>query len=355
MKPNVLLVDDERSRCAEIQTALRTRFDTACAFSVEDAFRAMTKSTWPAVVVAYDMAAGGSGLEVLQAFRESSPRTFRIVHARDAAAGLRHDVKRLVHPHAVFDGRAAGFLGDLGNSLERLFAEASIPPAAETLEPVTIGGRWTAIAPASVHFLEELREGAESERPVFLYGEPGSGKTRAATMLQQWRAAWKTRGAPPRGPDGFSVCILRVPALRERIQDLPVLAMRCLADHARDAGEPLKQISPRALDDLLAREWRGNILELRAVMLRACQRAGARAVIGPEDLPHDAHPSWRPSQYAKDEGQRECVLRQLRIARNVSGAARLEGSSRANYIRLMRRLGIIRADVRMDVEETPTV
>jgi len=352
MKPNILLVDDDRSRCADVQTALRDRFDTTCAYSVEDAFHAMTRGTWPTVVVAYDLAAGGSGLEVLQAFRESSPRTFRIAYARRITGGVRHDVVRLAYPHAVLDGGAAGFAAEVRGCLDKVFAETPAPSAGETLDPVTVGGRWTAIAPASLQFLDQLREGAESERPVFLYGEPGSGKTRAAAILQQWRAAWKTRGGSPRGPEGFSVCILRVPPLRERIQDLPVLAVRCLAEHARDTGEPIKQIAPRSLDDLLAREWRGNIIELRAVMLRACQRAGTRSSITPEDLPHDAQPSWRPSQYAKDEGQRECVLRQLRIARNVSGAARLEGSSRANYIRLMRRLGIIRADIRMDVEES---
>ena len=84
------------------------------------------------------------------------------------------------------------------------------------------------------------------------------------------------------------------------------------------------------------------------MLVRALQRTGARRVIEAEDLPQDTQPPWRPSQYAKDEGQRDCLLRQLRTARNVSAASRLEGCSRANYIRLMRRLGIIRADVVTD-------
>ena len=64
-------------------------------------------------------------------------------------------------------------------------------------------------------------------------------------------------------------------------------------------------------------------------------------------------PGYRPSQWAKDEGQRDCLLLQLRLARSVSHAARLEGCSRANYIRLMRRLGIVRADVAVEAKPTP--
>src|SRR5439155_6841089 len=104
------------------------------------------------------------------------------------------------------------------------------------------------------------------------------------------------------------------------------------------------------IDELLKREWRGNVRELHGVLLRASQRAGPRGELTLADLPTDLTPPSRPSQYAKDEGQRECVLRQLRTARNVSGAARLEGISRTNYIRLMRRLGVIRADTALPGE-----
>jgi transcriptional regulator of acetoin/glycerol metabolism len=105
--------------------------------------------------------------------------------------------------------------------------------------------------------------------------------------------------------------------------------------------------------ELLRRVWLGNVVELASVLNQAVRRTGPRAVIEPEDLPRDAQPAWRPSQCAKDDGQRDCVLRQLRLARCVSHAAVLEGCSRANYIRLMRRLGIVRADVAADVPARP--
>jgi hypothetical protein len=200
----------------------------------------------------------------------------------------------------------------------------------------------------SREFLCALRGAAEQNGPVYIYGEPGSGVTRSGIMLRQWRHEWKARGSPPKTCPGSPVSILRVPALRERPQDLPLLAARCLVEYSRQGGGPLCRLSPRAIDELLSRDWFGNIIELAAVLLRARHRAGARLVIEAEDLPQDKEPAWRPSQYAKDEGQRDCVLRQLRTARNVSSAARLEGCSRANYIRLMRRLGIIRADIVTD-------
>lgn len=203
---------------------------------------------------------------------------------------------------------------------------------------------WTAHAPATREFLLRLRAAAEQETPVYLYGEPGSGRTRAARILCHWRAEWKANGHPHRVIGDEQVPILRVPSLRERPEDLPELAEHHLAKRARETGEPSKWLTPQALDALVAREWRGNLAELHAVLDASVQRAGARRLIDADDLPQGAKPAQRPSQMAKDAAQRYCLLRQLRSARSVSGAAKLEGATRANYIRLMRRLGILRAD-----------
>ena len=248
--------------------------------------------------------------------------------------------------HFTTDAAQPDFIGVLERTLGTLLEPPSleIPP---DLPPI-LTEVWTVRAPMCREFLRALRGAAEQDTPVYVYGEPGAGVTRSGITLRQWRREWKARGSPGVAGPGSPVPILRVPALRERPQDLPLLAARCLAESAHQSGEPLCRLSPRAIEELLGRDWYGNIVELAAVLVRALQRAGRRTVIEAEDLPQDKQPVWRPSQSAKDEGQRDCVLRQLRMARNVSCASRLEGCSRANYIRLMRRLGIIRADVVVD-------
>lgn len=203
---------------------------------------------------------------------------------------------------------------------------------------------WTAHAPVTREFLRQLRRAAEQDAPVYLYGEPGSGRMCAARTLCRWREEWDERGRPGRTDGRLPVAILRVPSLRERPLDLPEIAVRCLVALARDHGRATRWLTPRALEALLAREWRGNIIELHSVLERAVQRAGDRLAVDADDLPPNAEPVLRPSQLAKDAAQRDCLLRQLRFARTVSAAAKREGCTRANYVRLMRRLGILRAD-----------
>lgn len=203
---------------------------------------------------------------------------------------------------------------------------------------------WTAHAPVTHEFLELLRTAAEQDTPVYLYGEPGSGRGCAARMLCRWREEWKVGDGRDRTDREKPVPILRVPSLRERPQDLPGLAERHLATLARDSGQRARRLAPQALAALLSREWRGNIPELHSVLAATVQRISDRRVIEATDLPQGIEPALRPSQLAKDTAQRDCLLRQLRVARSVSAAAKLEGCTRANYIRLMRRLGILRAD-----------
>ncbi len=354
MKPRVLVVDDDTERSSLIERVLSDGFDCRRAATLDEAFAALGGATWDAAVVDYDLNRGGSGLELLQALRDVSVHTYRILYSVYYNDGLIRDAARLSNAHAVVDARAPGFLVMVRDTLDELVRapEPEAPLAAPT-GASNETANWIGASAASREFLGRLRRAAESDSPVYLYGETGTGKNLAAALFRQWRAEWKRRAAARPGlrtPAASPVVLLAVPPLRERIQDIPALAEHWLDRHAAETGEGSRRLTNEALDALMKREWRGNVRELHGVLLRACQRAGNRPGISPSDLPRDLTPPSRPSQYAKDDGQRECVLRQLRTARNVSAAARLEGISRTNYIRLMRRLGVIRADTALTAE-----
>ena len=67
----------------------------------------------------------------------------------------------------------------------------------------------------------------------------------------------------------LNVVTLRVPPLRERKEDIPLLARHFLARFAREFGKPVSDIQPSAVTDLVAYDWPGNIRELRNVIERA--------------------------------------------------------------------------------------
>ena len=66
----------------------------------------------------------------------------------------------------------------------------------------------------------------------------------------------------------LSVIVVKVPALKDRKDDIPLLVDRFLADIAKEYGTSPKSISKDALKRLQAYEWSGNIRELRNVIER---------------------------------------------------------------------------------------
>ena len=68
---------------------------------------------------------------------------------------------------------------------------------------------------------------------------------------------------------------IRLPSLKERAVDIPVLAARFIARYCAANGLPLdaKQLSPEATDRLLRYHWPGNIRELESTMSRAALSA----------------------------------------------------------------------------------
>ncbi|MFN8294645.1 MAG: sigma-54 dependent transcriptional regulator [Chitinophagales bacterium] len=66
----------------------------------------------------------------------------------------------------------------------------------------------------------------------------------------------------------LSVILIHVPSLNERKDDIPVLADHFLNEICGDYGIPVKKIENDALESLQARNWTGNIRELRNVVER---------------------------------------------------------------------------------------
>jgi DNA-binding NtrC family response regulator len=67
----------------------------------------------------------------------------------------------------------------------------------------------------------------------------------------------------------LSVMPIRVPPLRERVEDIPLLAQHFLAESARRAKKPVRAIAPAAMQALCRYAWPGNVRELENVIERA--------------------------------------------------------------------------------------
>ncbi len=85
----------------------------------------------------------------------------------------------------------------------------------------------------------------------------------------------------------LNVLTLRIPPLRERRQDLPLLVAHILERIGRDAGNE-KTISDEALKTLLGYDWPGNVRELENSLERACALSSAHE-IQLRDLPTQIH------------------------------------------------------------------
>ena len=81
----------------------------------------------------------------------------------------------------------------------------------------------------------------------------------------------------------ISTIPLRVPAMRERVEDIPILARQLLAGLSIDLGRRGLRLSPEAERALAAYSWPGNVRELRNVLERAALLCG-RDVLEASDL-----------------------------------------------------------------------
>ncbi len=82
----------------------------------------------------------------------------------------------------------------------------------------------------------------------------------------------------------LNVVQIELPSLRERREDIPLLAVHFLDTYARENGREFRGFTPEAMDFLSAFEWPGNVRQLENVMER-CVVLADSDLVGVEDLP----------------------------------------------------------------------
>ena len=153
----------------------------------------------------------------------------------------------------------------------------------------------------------------------------------------------------------LNVFPIRMPALRERLADIPLLVQHFVSKCARQMNKQIETIPPHILDHLSNYHWPGNIRELQNVIERAVILSSGKNLQFPlvqlEQSAHVAVPpasNGAPSSVAAtlEDCEREHILRTLNENRWVvggpNGAAALLGLKRTTLISKMQKLGIAR-------------
>jgi two-component system NtrC family response regulator len=146
----------------------------------------------------------------------------------------------------------------------------------------------------------------------------------------------------------LSVVTLTVPPLRERAEDILILANAFLRRFRQEgAGSRIRGFSPEAATALRAHAWPGNVRELENRIQRAVIVA-SRAVITPADLElAPATPAELSLRAARQRVERELVVEALVRSRgNVTRAAREMAITRPTLHALMNKFGLMSEEYR---------
>jgi DNA-binding NtrC family response regulator len=153
----------------------------------------------------------------------------------------------------------------------------------------------------------------------------------------------------------LNVLTVHLPPLRERREDIPLLATAFLERTCREMGVPEKAFSPDALAALMAGDWPGNVRELlnlvrRAVVLTPRETITAQSLstlskaAGPSST--NENPTPIPPYHQAKAQLLEAFTRRYveniltQSHGNISEAARISGLERMSLQKILKRLGI---------------
>lgn len=228
------------------------------------------------------------------------------------------------------------------------------------LELLRRGLRGGAPATVVLDGLDELDDAAHVHLRAELEARAHAAAPPRVRLIAVARGELRAGDAGPSRLAPFPI-VIDVPPLRQRLEDLPLLAQMLLVRAARRLGRPeVRRVGTEAVRAMRKHAWPGQVRELEGMLEQAVLVAegpvlvpsdlplheGARqrsrdaaermaAVIGPEllDLPHPA--AKAQAMAAFDVAYAEAML--ARSGGNISVAARAAGMDRSNFKRLVRR------------------
>jgi DNA-binding NtrC family response regulator len=148
----------------------------------------------------------------------------------------------------------------------------------------------------------------------------------------------------------INILPIRLPALRQRREDIPVLCDAFLKRFSHEHKKEIAGISPAVMQRLLAHDWPGNIRELENVLRRAVILA-AHKTLGPEDVilesPSSAAASDAPLSFQEAKARvvaefERSYLTSVLAAHhgNISRAADAAGKDRKSFWELLQKYEI---------------
>jgi len=153
----------------------------------------------------------------------------------------------------------------------------------------------------------------------------------------------------------LDVIAIHLPPLRERADDIPLLAQHFLRYYGQESGKPVTAFSDEAMELLCSYPWPGNIRELENAIEQAVALS-YQPVLTPEDLPHDVREQREariaslapentqfvfPDTPSLEEVKKRYVLHVLQLTGgNVSATARILNVDRRSLYRMLARYKI---------------
>ncbi len=153
----------------------------------------------------------------------------------------------------------------------------------------------------------------------------------------------------------LNVIPFEIPPLRERKEDIPLLATYFLHLFSEEYGKREKNLSPEALDLLLQHPWPGNVRELRNVMERMVIMVPQDTIQdfdlapslrarpgGAAEAPSEPATEWDGTlREAREQFERQYIMRRLGETHwNITRTAERLGIERSNLHRKMKAYGI---------------
>ncbi len=153
----------------------------------------------------------------------------------------------------------------------------------------------------------------------------------------------------------LNVVPMTVPALRDRREDIPVLARQFVKDFAHENRMRPKEISEEAMRVLATHQWPGNVRELRNIIERIAILSDGET-IGVEEIPAiaervsgdsvDAFDSCASYQEFKEKAERSFLLAKLKENNwSVSTTAKKIDMQRSNVYKKIEKYGLKRGAV----------